>query len=234
MSGYVQSIHSGQANGTTVTCAFGSNVSQGNLIIVSNIMYGGFAPSNITSVTDSLGTSYGVVGTTIGPVNGRVLVHYAGITSAGGADIISVHATTNPNGIAILMTEVNGYGLTVTGSNVMSGTGTSVSSGSFSNNINDFIYGCFAQDASGTGGFTASGGFTRRENFNDTGPSTFATEDQIAGSGGTIAATGTFGSASNAWLMAGIAFQSSMIFGGEEDFSGMAPISIKNPTIGYW
>jgi hypothetical protein len=154
--------------------------------------------STPSSVTDSQGNVFTPVGIQLtSPGGTRSRVYYAK-NIKGGPDTVTVNLTANSSWLELYLTEYSGADQTnpIDAQEGAAGSAGAVSSGNSSTTVaGDVIYGYCVGDWV----CTAGSGFTTRSNFHSN-----LIEDELAGSAGTYAATGT---ANNGWTMQMVAIK---------------------------
>lgn len=103
--------------------AFPANVTSGNLIIVGGNTWASAGPASSISVTDTIGTTYTVVTSTIGGDKYLQFIAY-GVTSSSGANTVTVDPNINTF-IAFAIDEFSGQNATPLDVDGSSSTGTS-------------------------------------------------------------------------------------------------------------
>ena len=154
-------------SGSTITCAMSSNVSSGDEL-VAGFSYNLPATTHVSSVADSLSTSFSRRNTTLTagshPLNSSV---WTGSASSSGADTLTVTFSVVGVSIVVAFAEFSGSINTVT--KALSAMGTATSGGSYplalSTNLNpsvgDLVYSYGSGDpCGGSGSITYSNSFT--------------------------------------------------------------------------
>lgn len=170
---------------TGTTLAFNSNVTSGNLLIVVT----GTSAADVTTVTDTVGTTYTKAIQLNGGESMRAAIWY-GIAAGSGANTVSI--TTGSGIRTIAIHEYSGFPASPLDSTISAtSTGTAVDSGSCPVNYpNSLLFGAWVKgDASPNTTSTPGSGFTAREDQTNTNvvPGVH-TEDKLA----SAAANATF------------------------------------------
>ncbi len=193
-----KSLNAGSGSSGTIAVTFTSNVTAGNLIC--GMASWGSGTGSVSSVTDSLGNTYTVVDTVHNATDGVSAATFYAKNITGGACTVTVTFDTTYDFRTVAVHEASGLDTTApldvhtgqaqttpgTGANaVTSGAVTTTAAG-------DYIFGA----TTNTGGsddtpVTAGTGYTIRENTAFSNFVQTATESQVQGSAGSIAATFT-------------------------------------------
>ena len=189
----VATAASGSAS--TLSLSFAQNTVAGDLILVAFDYDTNATPS---SVTDSQGNVFTPIGNQLtSPGGARSRVYYAK-NIKGGADKVTVNLSANSGWLELYLSEYTGVDQTnpIDAQAGASGGAGAVTSGNGTTSVaGDVIYGyCVADWAC-----TAGSGFITRSNLNAN-----LIEDELAGTAGTYAATG---SANNGWTMQMVALK---------------------------
>jgi hypothetical protein len=192
----VQDASTTGTGSTTLTAAFGSNVTQNNLLVVGASSYAGNTFAS-PAITDTLGSTWSLAvaqnpGTTGTP--SLASLYYAVVPSTG-ADTVTVHMT-GTNNLHLHIYEISGLVtssvLDQTGSNYQSSAiaGTVSTSGP-TTTANEFVFTLFARD-NGSGTWTMGTGYGNTQSSPNSGSGTDAfSEDRIISATGTQTATAT-------------------------------------------
>jgi len=191
----VQTVAKETLSASSLPLSFPTNTIAGDLIMVA---FGFDTNSTFSSVADSQGNVFTEVGSQLtSPGGARTRVYYAK-NIKGGPDTVTINLSANSAWIELYLTEYSGVDQTnpIDAQAGASGTAGAVSSGNATTTVaGDVIYGYCVGDWV----CTAGSGFTARSTFNGN-----LIEDQIAGSPGSYAATG---SATKGWTMQMVALK---------------------------
>jgi hypothetical protein len=192
----VQDVSATGRGSTTLAVAFGSNVTQNNLMVVGvSSAYGNTFAS--PAITDTLGSSWflavaqnpGATGTP-----SQCNIYYAVVPTTG-ANTVTVHAT-GTNNLHLHIYEISGLVtssvLDQTGSNFQSGATTAtVSTAGPTTAANEYVFAYVGRD-NGTGTWTAGPGYgDTRSSPNTASAADAFSEDKIISATGTQTATAT-------------------------------------------
>jgi hypothetical protein len=192
---------------TTIAVAFASNVTAGNLLIVTAAWADG-GTGNAPTITDTRGNTYTAAGSAhFDTPNGQGQHTYYVPSTTAGANTVTATFGTTTTYRRIEVTEVSGCATTspVDAVSKFIGTSTtaanSVTSGSATTTTAGcYIYGAFQRDGT-TVTITSGTGFTQRLNLTDVD-----IEDMTQASAGSVAATWT-SSAATTYLATMVAFK---------------------------
>jgi hypothetical protein len=193
---------------TSFSATFPAATNSGSAIIVG-VTYGNVNPT--ITATDSQGNTYTkAIATYDAAHNQGCAILYATGTKGNSSNTVTV---TFSSAVAYWGMGIHEYS-GVAGSSALDvtagkpGSGSSPSSGSATTTASgDLIFGCVAEDSTGSGDtFTAGGGFTKRVDLGMA--AAYSDEDQVQAAAGAVAATWTL-SPANAWVAAIAAFKNS-------------------------
>ncbi len=180
-SGYV-------ADATSVSVAFGSNVTAGHVLVVAVSTYDA---QTISTPADTQGNSF-TQAVTAGTSGAAVAAIYVATAKSTAADTVTC-AVNSANNIHCHIYEVSGITATVdkTGTSSQAGTALTVSTSASTANANDYVFAYFADNHSAAT-YTVGSGYGDTQASEDTsgGDSGFS-EDKVVTATGTQTATAT-------------------------------------------
>jgi hypothetical protein len=175
-------------SGTSVTVAYNSNVTSGNLLLVAESSYDGVS---LEAPTDTLGNSF-VQLVAKGTSGDSVAAIYAATANASGADTVTCGVNAS-NNIHCHIYEVQGVTAIVdqTGNSSVTGTSLSVPTSAATTNAVDYVLAFFSDN--GGSNYTPGSGWVDTEQSNNYvygGDSAFS-EDEVVTATGVQTATAT-------------------------------------------
>lgn len=198
-NGYIQSA-SCNSNGTSVSCAFGKNVTAGNTLVVSCVT--GFG--TVYAATDTVSNVYTAAGSVLTDHGGNQMGTYYVVGAIGGATTVVCHTTQAliQALIAEYASSTTAGGFDVTASSAPTSSLAFVTSSSATlTATNDLV----VEDCAdmGTGTFTGQTGTTRENYVNNFYQ---MSQDAVVASAGPYASTFSIGSPAG-WACAEVAFK---------------------------
>jgi hypothetical protein len=192
----VQAVaNSVSGSASSLSLSFPSSTMAGDVILVA---FDYDTNATASSVTDSQGNVFTAIGNQLTSPGGARSRVYSAKNIKGGTDTVTVNLSANSGYIELYLTEYTGVDQTnpIDAQAGASGSAGSVSSGNATTTVaGDVIYGYCVGDAA----CTVGSGFAARSTFQNN-----LIEDQLAGNGGTYAATA---SANNGWTMQMVALK---------------------------